>query len=311
MERSISIKSRKEHAMSRLDRLLSEEFKYLSRTGWQREIIQGKVCCNGKKEYRPAKRIAQNTLVSYEGLNFQEPEVDFNYKLLYNDGRLMAIDKPGNLPVHPSGAYYRNTLQFSIEHELGRILYPVHRIDRETSGIVLFAHDPEIASMLHRVFPDVKKEYIALVHGCFPRTPFTVDMPIGDSLLPQNTRYRFASHDADEPSQTGFSLIRCLKDYSLIKAKPVTGRLHQIRVHLKYAGYPIVGDKLYGLDHNLFLEFKRTGMTDSLLQRLKFKRSALHAARIEFKHPISSKNTVIEAPFPSDITNFIETIAYG
>jgi 23S rRNA pseudouridine1911/1915/1917 synthase len=193
-----------------------------------------------------------------------------------------------------------------MEKRLGIKLYPVHRLDKETSGVILFAKSPDITSRIQKNFFKIKKTYIAIVYGAFPEKEFAVDVPIGYDPASTVKKMRIASLDAKDSARTRFKRIFSFGNYSLVKAFPETGRLHQIRVHLKYAGYPILGDKLYGLDPDYFLRFIREGMSEGLLEKLEFPRSALHSRSLCFYHPELKKEILVRAPVPEDFRTFIQ-----
>lgn len=290
----------------RLDKYLSNRFTYLNRGEWQREILSGRVYINGERITVAHRRLKSGDMVRYTGREISEPEIDDSYSILYEDDFLIGINKSGNLPMHPSGRYFRNTLQKLLEGSLQMKLYPVHRLDRETSGVIIMAKNPEIASRIQKSFKDVKKKYIAIVYGNMVESEFTVDVPIGRDRNSIIRKKRSAYPGAEEVAKTHFKRLFCFKEYSLISAIPETGRLHQIRVHLNYAGYPIVGDKLYGCDEMIFLRFIEGGLTDEIRRKLLMSRSALHSRSVSLIHPATGRAIMIKASLPDDFREFIE-----
>ena len=123
----------------RLDLYLSKRFSYLSRTSWQREIEEGRVLLNGAVILNVKKKVLEGDLILYNPLSLEEPEVDFNYSIIFENDNYIAVCKTGNLPVHPSGIFFKNTLITSLEEKTGCRFYPVHRLDRETSGAILLS----------------------------------------------------------------------------------------------------------------------------------------------------------------------------
>ncbi len=239
-----------------------------------------------------------------------EPEADLRYRILYDDKYYIGIEKSGDLPVHPAGPYFNNTLTALVEHDFGVPVYPVHRLDRETSGVVLFARTAEYASRLSKAWDCVEKEYRAVVSGNF-KDEVTCDIPIGPAYSEDDKREaivrkkRAAYPGAPEPAKTLFYPIEAGREYSLIGARLCTGRQHQIRAHLRYLGYPIAGDKIYGTDERFYLEFITTGMTDALLRKTLMKRCALHSYKIVFQHPVTGKKTEVLSPLYNDINEFL------
>ena len=296
----------------RLDAYLSERFSYLSRSSWQKEIKTGRILVNGKHSLISSFILKKGDLIKFTAEPKEEPPVDFSHKILYEDSSFIAVQKSGDLPVHPAGKYFQNTLLFILEKEYSAKLFPAHRIDRETSGIVLFARNPRIAAKLQEEISNGKKTYTAIVRGLTPNE-FENSASIGDS--PDNSsavrKKRIAGKEGTEKSYTFFKTILCFGNFSFIKAFPETGRLHQIRVHLEHSGFPIVGDKIYGGNDSLFVRFINEGMTAELEEQLLMKRCALHASSIELKHPETGEQIKINSPLPEDFISFIKRHRIG
>ncbi len=299
------------YSQLRIDKYLSERFPYQSRTQWQKEIKAKKISINGEIIKSINIKIKNGDKISYETRNLEEPEIDPNFTILYEDEYILAINKSGNLPVHPSGRFFNHTLSMLLKKQYGINYIPIHRLDRETTGVILFSKTSEAASEFHKHFENFNKHYTAITHGLIKEKKFTVNMPIGPDLDSPVRKKRAAYEAAEESAKTHFKLLDTFWDesgkdaYSVVQARLTTGRLHQIRVHLQYAGFPILGDKIYGLDDTFYLEFIDTGMTTSLIEKIKFPRCALHSMRIEFHHPFKEKNMTIEAPLPEDMASFI------
>ncbi|MDI9423610.1 MAG: RluA family pseudouridine synthase [Spirochaetota bacterium] len=294
-----------EHERERLDVYLAGRFTYLSRTAWRREIERGRVYLNHERVESPGRRVRGGDIVRFDGRGFAEPEVDDRFSVLYEDEHLVCIDKPGNLPVHPAGRYFNNTLVRILQARGGAALFPVHRLDRETSGVILLAKRGDVASQIQRGFGNVKKSYIAIVHGAPANREFEINVPILDDPAGEIRKKRVASASGGECALTRFRALFSFGDYTLMRAFPETGRLHQIRVHLRHAGLPIVGDKLYGRDERLFGRFLREGLTGELLSELELPRSALHSRSLRFFHPLLRRELLVKAPVPSDFREFI------
>jgi 23S rRNA pseudouridine955/2504/2580 synthase len=295
-----------QYSRMRIDRFLSQRYSYLSRTEWQKEILSGKIAYNGTVLTRHDKRINPGDTIVYAGRDAAEPDIDTNYSIIYEDDYLLGINKPANLPVHPAGIFYHNTLLTLLQKRYPMKLHLLHRLDRETSGVVILAKDPRIASDIHKNFNSVEKKYLALVRGVPDNNEFMVDMPIDFDRSSELEHKRIAHEGARETACTSFISILSFNGMSLLKAVPHTGRQHQIRVHLHHAGYPIVGDKLYGGNDGLFLEFINKGLSDELVHKLGFTRSALHSRSIIFDHPALRKKICIKAPLAEDMRQFIK-----
>lgn len=293
------------YSKQRIDRFLSKEYGYLSRTEWQKEIGRGKLSCNGEIIIGYDRKIKTGDLIAYAGRDAAEPDVDANYTILYEDEHLLAVNKPGNLPVHPAGIFYHNTLLSILQKQYRHKLYLLHRLDRETSGVIILAKDASVASEISKAFSTVEKSYLAFVQGVPERDVFMTEVPIGFDTGSGIEHKRIAHTDAGERACTIFIRIASFNGFSLLKAVPLTGRQHQIRVHLKYEGYPIVGDKLYGLDEAVFNEFLKNGPTEEIEQRVGFRRSALHSRSLTLWHPVMRKKIRVKAPLRDDMRELI------
>lgn len=279
-----------------LDSYCAGRFTYLTREQWRREILDGKVSLDGAIVPHPATRLQGGELLAWDGSGIVEPAVDGSITVLYEDEWFLAVNKPGNLPVHPAGRYFNNTLVAMVADRCGRKVHPVHRIDRETSGVVLLAFDGNSAGKLS----EAKKpgEYLSLVHGDFPDEERIVDLPLGRDTESIVRKKRRAWPGGTEAARTRFRKVLTAGDVSLVRCLPETGRLHQIRAHLLSMGYPIVGDKLYGIDETAFLTFIEHGFTAELAKQLLLPRCALHAAKLAFFHPFCHREIIIRAPLP-------------
>ena len=282
-----------------LDAYCARRFTYFTREEWQREIRNGKVSRNGEVARDPAAKLAGGDLLAYDASGIEEPAVDTGIELLYADEWFVAIDKPGNLPVHPAGRYFNHTLVSLLEERYGRKFYPVHRLDRETSGVMLLAFSPRSVEALSRSISRGSKEYLALVHGDFPEGETIVDLPLGPDGASAVRKKRRAWEGGTQSARTRFTKVAAAGDLSLVRCVPETGRLHQIRAHLLAAGFPIVGDKLYGKDEGAFLTFVKQGLTPEIEALLILPRSALHNAGMVFRHPWTREEMTLRAPLPA------------
>lgn len=286
------------NAPQALEAYLAGRFSYLSIERWRDEISGGKVCCNERVVTDCFYGLTGGETIAWDGGEMIEPDIDERIEILYEDKAFVAVNKTGNLPVHPAGRYFNHTLVALLRERFGRTVYPVHRLDRETSGVVLLAFDSQSVAALSAALAKGKKEYLALVFGAFPKNEFCIDWPLGPDPNSSITKKRRAWPGGTESARTRFQKVTQANDVALVRCFPETGRLHQIRAHLEAAGYPIVGDKLYGGDPHAFLDFIRAGWTDDLAARLILPRQALHASKLVFQHPLSGQEMVISAPCP-------------
>lgn len=289
----------------RLDNYCTERFTYLSLEQWRHEILAGKLSLSNVVVTDSARLLQGGEVLAWDGSSIVEPDVDKAFTILFEDEWFIAVNKTGNLPVHPSGRYFNNTLASLLEDRYARKVYPVHRIDRETSGVILLAFDGKSAGVLSESLAKGSKEYLALVHGYFPDEELRVDLPLGHDDQSAVSKKRRAWTGGTEKAGTRFRKVLTAGDISLVRCFPETGRLHQIRAHLAAAGYPIVGDKLYGRDESAFLKFIKEGFNAELQERLLLPRSALHAARLVFRHPQIGKEMILRAPLPKMFADFI------
>lgn len=198
--------------------------------------------------------------------------------IVFEDSQLLVINKPGLVLCHPSKHGPWSSLIGACREYLGldRLHMP-SRLDRETSGVVVLAKNAVIGSLLQRAVQHrkVKKKYRAILQGEL-HSPVLVEQPIGkaEGCL---VAIKQGVMEGGYPAVTRFIPLRYGNGYTLAEIEPCTGRMHQIRVHASWLGYPIVGDKIYGPDESLFLEFLETGWTPQLADRLKLERQALHA----------------------------------
>ncbi|MDQ5984987.1 MAG: Ribosomal large subunit pseudouridine synthase C [Syntrophus sp. SKADARSKE-3] len=308
MTRARIIKSRVPHlqSMERLDGYCAGRFTYLTKDKWCEEIRNGKVSLDDATILDPATTIKGGEMLAFDGSGIVEPEVDGKITILYEEEWFIAISKTGNLPVHPAGRYFNNTLLAILEERYGRKIYPVHRLDRETSGVMLAAFDGRGAGSLSEALSKGSKEYLALVHGNFPDRELTVDLPLGRDMGSAVRKKRRAWPGGTEKAVTRFMKEHAIGDISLVRCFPETGRLHQIRAHLLALGFPIVGDKLYGRDEAAFLTFIERGLTAELEKSLVLPRCALHSAKLAFFHPQSKKEMIIRVPLPEMFAGFIK-----
>jgi 23S rRNA pseudouridine1911/1915/1917 synthase len=292
------------HANWRLDRFVSARIPRLSR-GRVQQMLRAQSTL-GAQTLRPSMKVREGQMVRLLRPAPDEPEVPLHYQVVYEDEVMLGICKPAGLPVHATARFHRNTLTALLRRQYAGVEPPrlVHRIDRETSGMLLLAHDPQAEARLKGDLARrrVHKSYMAIVFGD-PGIEGVIDGPIGPDL-DSGIRVKQAVVASGLTARTRFRRIDRRGDFSLVEASPETGRQHQIRVHLSSIGCPIVGDKLYGTDPTCLLEYLETGWTQSLNDRLLLPRHALHAWRISFRHPTTQADTCLECELAADLQAF-------
>ncbi len=314
----------------RLDAFLQRFLTWRSRTSIQELIKEGFVSIDpadpGHRagtgelfvERRPGRRLLHGSRVLIEipePLRVQRtiPAAD-DLVVLYEDEQLLAIDKPAYLPVHPSGRHLSDTLIQRVHERFGQRqerrefrIKLCHRLDRETSGIVLMAKDPVAHAAVMKQFElrDVDKEYLAIVWGVPEQESGTVDLAMGSDRSSQ-VRIKMAPVVGGIEARTHWRVVTRYRDCTLIAAKPFSGRQHQIRVHLAAIGLPLVGDKLYGADEELFLRAASGELGLQEERALGLPRHALHNHKLVVRNPVTGDVIDVRSSLPEDMHRFLE-----
>lgn len=301
----ICLRVQPQHAGLRLDHYLHLRIPRLSRSRIQ-QMIRSQQALGGRR-LRPASRVRGGQVIVLLRPAPEEPDVPRTFTVVYRDDDVMVIDKPAGLPIHATARFHKNTLVALLRErfEGGRVPVPAHRLDRETSGLMLLGLTTEAGISLKGAFRErrVHKRYLAIVRGS-PPDEGRIDLPLGpDTHTGIRIRMEIVAAGGF-PSCTRFRTLERRGDFALVEASPETGRQHQIRVHLAAIGYPVVGDKLYSADPSLWLEFIETGWSDSLERQLLLPRHALHAHAVTFPHPRGGAPMEVCCPLPPDLQAF-------
>ena len=285
----------------RIDRFLGEKFLFHSRNEWSKRLKRGEVFVNAKV-VKSSYKLHLNDRISYFCPPSWEPEVDRGIKVIWEENGVLAIYKPSNLPMHEGGRYRKNTFSVVLREKIGEEWSAVHRLDRDTSGIVLCAKNQKLRNSLSAELRErtMQKTYFAIVHGHMSKQTIQVNKPLGET---PNSLFRIKNWVIPNglPSITNFEVLDVKDKYSLLKVSPLTGRTHQIRIHASYIGHHLIGDKKYHPDETVFLEYLDYGFTDNVKRAVKFDRLCLHAGQLSFKHPISGKRCIVSSEIPDDM----------
>lgn len=284
----------------RIDKLLSEMNDEWSRSQLQDWIKEDLVKVNDKviKSNYKVKLNDHIIVTEKEVVEADIQPEDLNLDIYYEDEDVAIVYKPKGMVVHPSPGHYTGTLVNGLMYQIKDLsgingeIRPgiVHRIDKDTSGLLMvakndIAHRGLVEQLMDKT---VKRKYTALVHGNIPHDYGTVDAPIGRN---KNDRQTMAIVDDGKDAVTHFNVLEHFKDYTLIECELETGRTHQIRVHMKYIGFPLVGDPKYGPKKTLDIGGQ-----------------ALHAGVIGFEHPVTHEYIERSSELPKEFKDLLEDI---
>ena len=286
----------------RLDKAVSLKDNSISRASVQRLINEGNILVNGNNS-KASYKLNLNDIVTIDKEEPKEVEIkpqDIPLDIIYEDSDILVVNKQKGLVVHPGNGNPDGTLVNAIMNKckdslsgIGGEIRPgiVHRIDKDTSGLLIIAkNDKDHINMSDQIKDHkVKKTYIALVRGKVKENEATIDMPIGRST---KDRTKMAVSKNGKNAITHIKVIERFKEYTLLEINIETGRTHQIRVHLSQIGYPIVGDYVYSNGKNPF------GVEGQML----------HSEKLEFKHPITDKEMKLEAKLPEYFEKVLEEL---
>ncbi|CAD2077014.1 RluA family pseudouridine synthase [Phocicoccus pinnipedialis] len=284
----------------RLDQYLVQIIEDTSRTDVQNRIKEGLITVNGNI-VKPNYKIRADDIIESEERELIDSEIkpeNLNLDIIYEDDDVAVVYKPKGMVVHPAAGHNSGTFVNGLMYQLETLsgingeLRPgiVHRIDKDTSGLLMVAKN----DVAHRDLSEqlqnktVDRKYVALVHGIIPHNKGTIDAPIGRN---PKERQEMAVVDNGKDAITHFNVIERFDDYTLVECILETGRTHQIRVHMNYIGYPIVGDPKYGQ--------KTTFKTNGQL---------LHAGTVGFIHPTTKEHLVFKSDLPVEFTEVLNEL---
>jgi 23S rRNA pseudouridine1911/1915/1917 synthase len=285
----------------RVDKYVAEQSPELSRSRVQQLIDESLVTVNGEA-VKASQRLESGDSVLVHVPSVSEPELvaePLPLDVLYEDEDLLVVDKPAGLVVHPAPGHARGTLVNALlarypDLPVGEGNRPgiVHRLDKDTSGLIIVAKNEDARRDLQRQFKrgEVCKVYLALVEGRVEPERGVIDAPLGRDSRDRK-RMAVVPHGGRE-AVTEYHVLNQLGEQTLLEVRPKTGRTHQVRVHLALVGHPVVGDRIYG--------YRK--------QRLELQRQFLHAHRLGFRLPSSGKHVEVVSGLPDDLSTVLESL---
>jgi 23S rRNA pseudouridine1911/1915/1917 synthase len=285
---------------------LAERFTYHNSGAWEALIREGKISRNGHVA-AVTDLVGPGDTLAYDAGEFEEPAADLKYRIVYEDEWLLGIDKPGNLLVHRAGRSFRNNLIYQLRFvhiPPFRGCHAVHRLDRETSGVVLVARNAESRAVFGNLIAagQIKKVYHAVVSAVVG--PQVITLPVA-RMTGSAIEYKYTVDPAGKPAITRIVESQPMKNgCSLLTIEPLTGRTHQIRVHCAAVGAPIIGDKLYGMSEPEYLAWRDNPVLPAGGSTIS--RQALHCSLLSFVHPYTQQECRIAAPMPKDMRRIVE-----
>ncbi|NRS16053.1 RluA family pseudouridine synthase [Brevibacillus sp. HB1.4B] len=285
----------------RIDKFITLQNEDWSRSQVQAWVKEGRVTVNGepiKNNYKLQAEDEVTLRVPPPKEMAIQPE-EMSLDIVYEDSDVVVVTKPRGLVVHPAPGHYSGTLVNGLLAHckdlsgINGVLRPgiVHRIDKDTSGLLMIAKNDKAHMGLAEQLKahTVNRKYVAIVHGVIPHEMGTIEAPIGRD--PKNRQQMAVVFENSKPAVTHFIVLERFKEYTLVELKLETGRTHQIRVHMKYIGYPLAGDPKYGPKNTLELDGQ-----------------ALHAKTLGFIHPRTGDQLEFEAPMPKEMLDAIEVL---
>ena len=302
---TIDVRLEPAHAGWRLDRALAAAVPTLSRERLKTLIRSGAVEAQGKAVRDPATKVKGDERLSVavpEPAPARNEPQDIPLTIVFEDEHLLVVDKPAGLVVHPAAGNFDGTLVNALLHHcagklsgIGGVARPgiVHRIDKDTSGLLVVAKTDVAHEGLAKQFAahSIDRRYLAIVSGVPKSKDGVVDAPLARSAA-NRKKIAIVEGGRGKRAVTRWRCLKVLKDAALVECRLETGRTHQVRVHMASIGHPLTGDPVYG----------RAGRTHGkLLKELGFHRQALHAAELGFTHPVTSLRLSFSSPMPPDM----------
>lgn len=300
-----------EHNGERIDLALAELMDAYSRTAVQKLVRKGLVKINGKIA-KKGNRVSAGDSIEVKEAPLEESRFeakDIPLDIIYEDDDLLVVNKPPGLLTHPSAHDQENTLVNALLHHCGDRLSGiggekrpgiVHRLDKDTSGLLMVAKHDESHRDLSKQIQErrVEKHYLTLVNGIMTSPSGTIEAPLLKSREHKKNRVRVSAGKESKDSLTHFWVKDTFQEkYSLLDVQIITGRMHQIRVHLSSIHHPVVGDDMYG-----------SKKVNALFKKLGLHRQFLHAYRLRFQHPRTHEWVEFEVPLADDLAEILKEL---
>lgn len=308
----------------RLDQFLMSIFQSFSREKIKQKIGRGEIKIEGRPHpHKPSTKIYLKEIIQIttyrsdledEYWNGEKIELDEEPKIVFEDEQIIAINKPPFMSAHPTGKHMFNCVTVFFEAKLGHIIHSIHRLDRETSGLMLVGKTPKTANDFMKIFEQdkIKKCYLLFGKKQKKEIPneFIAEERMGTKPGHIPNLYTFCypkESKKGKSAKTGFKILYQNDNYVIAMAFLYTGRQHQIRAHAAHHGFPLVGDKLYSGDKTVFMRFKDREPTKEDHALVEIPRQALHALSLKYVDPKTKKTKTLKADIPDDLLKWMQT----
>ncbi len=297
-----------ENAGQRIDNFLIRKLKGVPKSRIYRMVRKGEVRVGGRR-IKPDYRLQRGDRIRIPPLEIEERPLEemvvrlygkqLERLVLYEDGDLLVLNKPSGIAVHGGSDLAGGVIEGLRQVRPGHALELVHRLDRETSGVLLIAKNRSVLRQLHEQFRNgrVEKRYLALLDGLWKEAERLVDAPLRKFQLRGGERFVVVDPERGKPSRTHFRRLELREGATLVEAILETGRTHQIRVHAASLGHPILGDERYGKEEG-----------NRRFRKLGLRRLFLHASKLAFRHPRTGLRIEIETPLPDELAKVLDRI---
>lgn len=305
--RLTSLVREKSNGKSLLDELCGR-FTYKNAEYWQDKVEIGEVLLNGEPS-EANKSLVAGDEIEFIIPDFEEPDIDIDYLKVWENEHLLLVSKPAGLPVHSTKRFYFQTMTAVVRrNENNTSLNPLHRLDRETSGLMFYVKTKYAHRRLQKDFRRFLsgKYYLCLARGIVESSEFDIDVKIAEAHKPP-VNYKMIQSEEGKRSFTHFWKLDTNNKFSLLLAKLNTGKKHQIRVHLELAGFPIVGDKLYSFDSKYFIKRCNDELNEDDIKTLGANNHLLHSFAMRASIPGESKTRLFYSfQFSEDFQKYLK-----